>query len=167
MDHIIINTGKMPIARRETKAQSSPFPTHIVLLYVIFNEKFFIFGRDDGRVGTISGKREVNMGILEQCKVTCRRELSEEIGVHNINPRFIYSTPHHFCAISRKGKFLVGKSFYTILDTSSFKFSDIRLNHEITGFRLLTIAEAVEIIKTNGYPEQLEGLKVVARIIEK
>ena len=141
--------------------------THIALVYLLYREKFLIFQRADRRVGTISGTGKINMGIMEPFKRTCCRELLEETGIKIFNRKHIHSAQHSFYAISHKGKFLYGQTFFTILNSNSFTLSDIKLNHEMTGVSLLTYAEAIKIIEVKGYPEQLAGLKRVANIIEE
>lgn len=164
-EYKMITEKTLKAIQAETKYTVVP-PTHIVLLYLIYKGMFLIFARNDGMIGTISGTREMNERIIESYSQTCIRELVEESRII-VEKRNIISAQHYFYTISHRGKLLYGQSFYTILDCNSFELSEIRLNHELIGFELIKAAEAVKLIKSFGYPEQLAGLKCVANIIKE
>jgi len=85
---------------------------------------------------------------------TAKRGALEELGMHVI-PGNIISTGFRFKATSPKGTPILGESFYTSLEPSTF--STIKLNEdELADLRLVKFDDAMEMI---GHPEAIAGLK--------
>ena len=136
-------------------------PIFIVSVFIIYEERFIIFKRDDGFYGPITGKVDVN----ETCIGAIIREVKEEASIF-LKQIQINCVDHEFLCLSPKGKMVYGKTFYSILDSTIFDFSGINLNSELLDYKLFSPKVSCELIKKCGQPEAYEGIQAVSESLK-
>jgi ADP-ribose pyrophosphatase YjhB (NUDIX family) len=114
-----------------------------------------LFQRSDGSfIGPVSGGVDLN----ESYKEACLRELEEETGLGVLTRDQVIISDFSFFTTSPNDRNIKITVCYAFL-SENFDDSALRLNEELSGYLICSLADGLEIVDAKGLPEAVFGLQ--------